>query len=133
MNLELDELYLNPKIYIGRSETHRWGVFAREDIEEHEVLQESPYCEFGKKEIKKSQVITRYTYGTEESDDCKDYVLGFGYAALYNHRDGDPNAAYMLDTINQVMRHYATTFIAAGEEIFLDYGVGEWGEDDYCA
>jgi SET domain-containing protein len=132
MNLELDELYLNPAIYIARSDTHRWGVFAAEDIQANDVLQESPYCTFGKKEIKKSNVISRYTYGTCGEYDVEDYVLGFGFAAMYNHNEELSNAAYQLDTVNEVMRHYATDDIKAGDEIFIDYGCGdEWGDDDY--
>ena len=46
MNLELEELYLNPAIYIAKSETHRWGVFAANDIKANDVLQESPYAPF---------------------------------------------------------------------------------------
>ena len=40
MNLELDELYCHPGLYIARSDTHGWGVFTSEDIEMHDVLQE---------------------------------------------------------------------------------------------
>ena len=132
MNLELEELYLNPAIYIGRSDTHRWGVFAAEDIKANDVLQESPYCTFAKKELKKSNIITRYTYATGGEHGVDEYVLGFGFAAMYNHNEEFVNAAYQLDTVNEVMRHYAIEDINAGDEIFLDYGCGpEWGEDDY--
>ena len=133
MNLELDELYLNPAIYIARSDTHRWGVFTSEDIKKGDVLQESPYCTFNEKEIKKSKVVTRYTYATCGEHRVKDLVLGFGFAAMYNHSEEYCNAAYQLDTVNEVMRHYAVEDIPADSEIFIDYGCGpDWGEDDYC-
>ena len=41
MNLELDELYCHPGLFIARSDTHGWGVFTSEDIEMYDVLQES--------------------------------------------------------------------------------------------
>lgn len=127
MNLELPELYLNPHLFIARSETHRWGVFTRKKIKKHDCLQESPYCTFKEKEIKRADVIGRYVYSSEETEGAKDYVLGFGFAAMFNHCP-DHNAAYELDVINEVMRHYATEDIKSGEEIFIDYGCG-WDDD----
>jgi len=129
MNLERDELYLNPSISISKSTIHRWGVFATADIAKFDVLQESPYCTFTYKELKKkSDIVMRYTYDAFDNPGTSDLVMGFGFAALYNHST-DNNAAYELDTVNEVMRHYAVADIAAGEEIFIDYGY----EDDDCA
>lgn len=128
MNLELTELYLNPNLVIASSDVHRWGVFAHKDIAKHDVLQESPYCTFTKKELRKrSDVIVRYTYDSSDNLGTDGIVLGFGFAAIYNH-SSNSNAAYELDTVNEVMRHYATEDIPAGSEIFIDYGY----EDDDC-
>jgi len=128
MNLELSELYLNPSLVIASSEVHRWGVFAQKAIAKHDVLQESPYCTFTMKELrKKADIVVRYTYDSSDNPGASEVVLGFGFAALYNH-SSDNNAAYELDTVNEVMRHYATEDIAAGSEIFIDYGY----EDDDC-
>ncbi len=130
MNLERDELYLNPNIVISKSSIHRWGVFATEDIAKHDVLQESPYCTFTYKELKKrSDIVTRYTYDSFDNPGTSDLVMGFGFAALYNHST-DNNAAYELDTVNEVMRHYALTDIKSGEEIFIDYGYDD-DESDF--
>ena len=128
MNLELTELYLNPNLVIASSEVHRWGVFAHKDIAKHDVLQESPYCTFTMKELrKKADVVVRYTYDSSDNEGTSGVVLGFGFAALYNHSSNN-NAAYELDTVNEVMRHYATEDIPAGSEIFIDYGY----EDNDC-
>ena len=131
MNLELDELFLHPGLYIAQSDTHRWGVFRSEDIKIHDVLQESPYCTFSYKEIrKKSDVLIRYTYDSSDNPHADDVVLGFGFAGLYNH-SSDYNAAYELDTVNEVMRHYATEAIPAGTEIFIHYGYDDDDEIDF--
>ena len=130
MNLELNELYLNPALYIARSETHRWGVFTRDDIKANDVLQESPYCTFPEEEIENSDIIVRYAYGVTE-DFADDYVIGFGFAALFNHSSDEYNAAFQLDTVNEVMRHYAVEDIPAGSEIYIDYDCeddDEWGD-----
>jgi len=131
MNLELDRLYLNPALYIARSNTHRWGVFTSEDIPAYDVLQESPYCTFPEYEVEESEVIVRYTYATDGQEGVDELVLGFGFAALYNHSFESANARYVLDSVNEVMRHYATEDIPAGSEIFLNYGCeddDDWGD-----
>lgn len=131
MNLEIEELYLNPAIYIARSETHRWGVFTSKDIAAHDVLQESPYCTFPESEVEYADVLSRYTYATDGQAGVDELVLGFGFAAMYNHSSESANARYILDSVNEVMRHYATEDIPAGSEIFLDYGCeddDDWGD-----
>ena len=131
MNLIKDELYKHPDIFIARSDVHRWGVFTDSDLDEGSVIEEAPYCEFKDKEVKRSKVLIRYCYGSDNSD-TKDCVFGFGFAPLYNH-SSEPNVKYELDVVNQCMRHYAIRDIEEGEELLIDYGAGdEWGEDDYC-
>lgn len=134
MNLSLDELYLNPALVVQRSDTHRWGVFTTEDIAAYDVLQESPYCTFPYRELKKSgDVVVRYTYDAYDNPHTNDVVMGFGFAALYNHNYEHYNTAYELDTVNEVMRHYALEDIPAGSELFLNYGYDDedergWGD-----
>lgn len=133
MNLVKDELYLNPSIYIARSDIHRWGVFTNEDIDAFDVIQEAPYCTFPDKELKKSKIIVRYSYCSQEvSDQVDDHVIGFGFAPLYNHDARNFNCAYELDVVNEVIRHYALVDIPAWSELTIDYGRGDdWGEDNY--
>ena len=132
MNLEKEELYTREGIFIARSEIHRWGVFTEYDIKANDVIQEVPYCTFPQKELKKSNVIVRYSYSSDGvSDQVDDCVIGFGFAPLYNHDSEYFNCAYELDVVNEVMRHYALEDIEAGSELTLDYGCGDWGEDDY--
>jgi SET domain-containing protein len=133
MNLEKEELFTREGIYIARSEIHRWGVFTDEDIKAYDVIQEVPYCTFPAKELKKSDIVVRYSYSSDGvSDQVDECVIGFGFAPLYNHDSENFNVAYELDVVNEVMRHYALNDIEAGTELCIDYGCGEdWGEDDY--
>ena len=131
MNLAIEELYLNPNLVISKSPTNRWGVFTTKRIKKYDVLQESPYCTFPYSELKKKgDVIVRYTYDSSEYEGADDAVLGFGFAALYNH-SSDSNARYELDTVNEVMRHFATKDIPAGSEIFIDYGYADDDDTDW--
>ncbi len=132
MNLELDELYLNPNVFIAKSDVHRWGVFTKKDIAQYDVIQESPYCTFPEEEVEEAPTIERYTYTSDVSSEVDEMVLGFGFAPLFNH-SVEPNCAYILDTVNEVMRHYAINDIQAGEELFIDYGYEEdmFDDDEY--
>ena len=105
-------------IEVRRSPIHRWGIFATEDIEKDELLEESPYILTPVEEFENSPTLERYSYGL---DDCNS-VVGLGYAGLYNH-SFEPNAAYYIDSVNDVMIHYALQPIKIGEEITIDYGI----------
>ena len=130
MNLDRDELFCREGVFVARSDVHRWGVFTDKKIKKLDVIQEAPYCTFPEKELKKSDIVVRYSYSSEGWDERVDEcVIGFGFAALYNHSE-EPNCAYELDTINEVMRHYALEDIPAGSELYIDYGCGEWEEED---
>ncbi len=132
MNLEKDELYLNPALFVARSDVHRWGVFTEKFIKKHDVLQESPYCTFPYSELKKKgDVVIRYTYDSSHEIGADDVVIGFGFAPLYNHSAENCNVRYELDTVNEVMRHYATEDIEPGDELFLDYGYDDDDTDDF--
>lgn len=121
MNLSKDRLYLNPSIYVGRSDTHRWGVFTDSDISQYDVLQESPYCSYPEDEVDQDAEVLRYSYESEDPR-TEGMVIGFGFAAIFNHDPEEHNAAYHLDTVNETMVHFATQDIPAGSEIYLDYG-----------
>ena len=131
MNLEKEELYCNPAIFVAKSDVHRWGVFTDEDLKAFDVIQEAPYCTFPKKELKKADIISRYSYETDSTcDQIDDYLIGFGFAPLYNHDHENFNCAYEVDTVNEVIRHYALEDIKAGSELLIDYGCDEWEDDD---
>ena len=130
MNLKLEELYLNPNIFIAESDVHRWGVFTDDEISAFDVIQDAPYATFDNEEIENSPTLERYSYASDGGSNVKDAVMGFGFAAMYNHST-EPNVAYVLDTANEVMRHYALRDIEAGEELVVDYGCGDdddWGD-----
>jgi hypothetical protein len=116
--VSIEEAHKSDKIYVKRSRLHRWGVFAREAIKKHEVLEDSPYFSIEKEEVDNAGSVEPYVYWLE---DCT-MLIGMGYAGLYNH-NFEPNADYQVDKINEVIRHYAIRDIGPGEEITINYGV----------
>lgn len=116
--VSIEEAHKSNKICVRRSKIHRWGVFAREAIKKHEVLEDSPYFAINGSEVTSATSVEPYTYWLEDQT----MLIGMGYAGLYNH-SFEPNADYQVDKISEVIRHYATRDIAAGEEITINYGI----------
>lgn len=111
------ELYKNTKIKIKRSSIHRWGVFAADNIEKHEILEEAPFTEIPLEETNNAPTCNAYTYWLND----KAMLLGFGYSGLYNH-SFENNADYKVDKVNETITHYAIRDIKKGEEITINYG-----------
>ena len=130
MNLEIGRLFVNKHIYVATSDIHRWGVFSKKKLKAWDVIQEFPYCTFGEDELENAPTVERYTYGAGYLAEVDEVVLGFGFAPLFNHSD-EPNVAYLLDPVNEVMRHYALCDIDAHEELVIDYGFEEGEEVDW--
>ena len=131
MSIKWGQLYTNPVVSIQRSEIHRWGVFAKKDIQEGDLIAQSPYFVIDDDDVDidaGTGMLGRYVHPIDDVDEIEgDWIIGLGYASLYNH-SADANIQWDLDTYNEVMVHYATTDIKAGEELCLDYGFDE-GDD----
>ena len=111
-----NELISSEKIIIKRSNIHRWGVFAKNDIKKDEIIEEFPYFLVPENEMDLTTSIIEYSYRFRG-----DYVVGMGCCGLYNH-SFDPNLDYCIDKANEIMIHYAIRDISAGEELTLNYG-----------
>jgi len=112
-----DSLLISEKVAVKRSKIHRWGVFAIEKIEKHEIIEEFPYFFVFPEEMNNTQSIIQYSYEFEGG-----YVIGMGHCGLYNH-NVDSNIDYQVDKLNEIMIHYATRDIDVGEELTLNYGL----------
>ena len=112
------KLYHNPKLEVCSSVTHRWGVFAKDKIKCHEILEEAPYFAVPEHEVEAAPSCEVYTYWLEDGYS----LIGMGYAGLYNH-SFKPNATYHVDKVNEIITHYATEDIEPGDEIVINYGI----------
>lgn len=102
-------------LIVKTSPVHGYGVFAGEDIEEHDVVEECYRLLVGK-----SAELINYSF---HADDDKSAIL-LGYGSIYNHSE-EFNATYLYDEEKNAVVFRALRSILKGEEIFISYG-NDW-------
>ncbi|WP_448701650.1 SET domain-containing protein-lysine N-methyltransferase [Mucilaginibacter sp. AW1-3] len=123
---------LSPKIEPRKSAVHGYGVFAKETIEEGEMIEQSKLLKLANR-AKQSHdaVLADYVWANQACDciECKTYgafqYFPFGYISLYNHSDG-PNTRQEMNFKNEVATITARQRIEKDEEIFVTYGNKYW-------
>lgn len=120
------------KIQVRKSELHGYGVFAIEDIQEGEHIEECRLLRLGwRTKYTGDPVIKDYVW-TNMSCKCKEcqihgphQYLALGNGSIYNHAD-DHNTEVILNYRNEVMYIKAKRFIPKDSEIFVNYGKNYW-------
>lgn len=123
------EYFNQAKVIVKKSEIHGRGIFATQDISEGEIVERCPMVPLGfRSRYHSDPQIYRYLY-SQPLCDCRECALhGFffhmvlGYGMLYNHQD-DANTTWKFDYDNSFADVIANRDIKAGSEIFVDYGV----------
>lgn len=116
-------LLRNRNVYVDKSCTGGFGVFAARDIPKGEVVETCPILVGRLKED--DGLLADYTF--QRFDGKRGSVLGLGYCSLYNHvPDGEEDVSYDIDERNRVMRMTAQHDIKKGTEIMTSYGSDWW-------
>lgn len=122
-----NELYSNPKIQVRKSAIHGWGVFAKENISNGEILEENPFLIIPMGTNEHSSIFIDYRFNYPRTQSQKQVVV-FGYSSLYNHSDS-PNALWETDTENELFIFRAIKDISKDEEILVYYGGENYWND----
>jgi uncharacterized protein len=113
-------IYPSTKIYINNSSLEGLGVFARVDIKEGEEIEVAPILLIPDEQISnitKSKLIDYYfAWGKG----FKQAAIVWGYGSLFNH-SYSPNAKYIKDEKENVVRFVAIKSISQDEEILINY------------
>lgn len=119
-----------PATRIGPSPVHGNGVFATRDIRKGQVIEKCPciILEDGWQRIQ--TVLHDYLYCWPKEGDGRAIVLGNG--SVFNH-DVKPNADWVTDEASRQCVYTATRDIAAGEEVFINYGQDYWDVEHAAA
>lgn len=103
------------------------GVFAKEDIQSNEILEEIPFLILPIQKGETSSLFIDYRYNFPTGD-WKYQVMPMGFAAYYNHSD-DANAGWYTDEENDIFIFITNKFIQKDSEIFTYYGdVNYWSD-----
>ena len=122
------EILQPTKIVAKQSPIHGLGVFATEDIEKGEVIEECPFLKLPTKRGDINYTLIDYTFVWPKSDDWDSHIISLGYGSLYNHST-NPNANWDSDLEKNVIKFYSTKKIEKGEEIFIYYGDENYWND----
>jgi hypothetical protein len=120
-----DKLIFNSKIELRKSPIHGWGVFAKEDINANEILEEVPFLiiPMAKGDVNSWFIDYRFNFPT---GDWKWQVIPVGFACYYNHLN-NANAGWYTDEENEIFVFTTILFIKKDEEICTYYGdVNYW-------
>lgn len=107
-------------IYANQSSIEGLGVFARHPIKDGEIIEEAPLILIPEEQLSdltKTRLLEYYfAWGHKFSE----AAIGLGFASLYNH-SFEPNAKYIKDVENSVLRFVAIKDIKQDEEIVVNY------------
>lgn len=126
------KLYYNNKIEVRKSNIHGWGVFAKENIKNNEMLEQ---CHWVKLNPTKQEVLNDYMYcwPKHKRDDLKRkgvkfMTIPFGNACVYNSSKelGDNNADWITNLENNLYEFFAIKDIKKNQEILTYYGDAYW-------
>jgi SET domain-containing protein len=116
------------KIYIDKSPIHGWGVFAKEIINEGEVIEECPIFTLPIKQGESSPLMIDYRFNWPQGTEPEEQVISWGYGSLYNHSK-HANAYWISNLERRTFVFIANRTIYPNEEIFLWYGdVSYWND-----
>lgn len=118
------------KIYIGKSSIHGYGVFAKEHINEGEIIEETPILDLGIKNGEATSLMVDYRFNWPQGSggNWDKQVLAWGYGSLYNHSE-NPNAHWRSNLDRDTFEFVANRNIEEGEEIFVWYGNVDYWQD----
>lgn len=115
----MEKKLVHHKIFVKKSRTHGFGVFAAQTIKKGTLLEEC-YIIISRKGGDKA--LEDYYFDVKGK-----YGVFLGYGSIYNHSD-DPNADYFIYAKRRIAKIKAARTIRKGEEIFVSYGE-DWFKD----
>ena len=115
---------IHPSLYIDKSEGRGRGVFTKDLIDPHTIIEISPVIVMSAEErVLLDQTLLHdyiFEWGTESNQCC----MALGYVPVYNH-SYESNCEYEMDFAEALIRIRSVRQIKSGEELFINYN-GDW-------
>lgn len=104
------------------------GVFATQNIPADTTLEECHHLRIKTEDC--SGILNDYVYSLETDHDdsgkaIEYYSLPLGYGSIFNHADNH-NTEYWHDTERDLIIFHTIKDVAAGEQLFINYGSAWW-------
>jgi uncharacterized protein len=120
-------LFRHPDLVVAPCEFGH-GVFATENIPAETTLEECHHLRIKAEDC--SGVVDDYVYGLESAHNPAEeaseyYSLPLGWGSIFNHAE-EHNTAYWHDTERDLIVFYTIKDVAAGEQLFINYGKDWW-------
>lgn len=116
--------HLHPFLIIKDSLGKGRGVYALNGIEAHTLIEVSPVIVLDEKDTAFIHQTHLHDYYFTWGEEQKYSAIALGYISLYNH-SAEPNCQHHCDFENNTISIYTSKAIQAGEELCIDYGMGE--------
>lgn len=104
------------KVEIRQSPLHGFGVFAKEDINAGEVIEESPIFLTDIKHASKFHNFNDYFWSHDEK-----YILSFGLSGVFNNDEENPNCVREVFLDDRFYRFTVINNVRENEEILISY------------
>jgi SET domain-containing protein len=116
--------HLHPFLIIKDGLGKGRGVFALNGIEADTLIEVSPVIVLDEKDTAFIHQTHLHDYYFTWGEEQKYSAIALGYISLYNH-SAEPNCQHHCDFENNTISIYTRQIIQAGEELCIDYGMGE--------
>lgn len=103
------------------------GVFSKENIAAHTVIEISPVIVMNNSERKLLDQTLLHDYIFEWGVNKDSCCMALGYVALYNHSYRS-NCEYEMDYEKEIITIKTVRPVSAGEELFINYN-GDWNDE----
>lgn len=115
-------IFPSDKIYLSQSliPNAGLGVFAKKAIKKEEVIDIVPVLIIPEEQLPSLTKTKLFDYYFAWGEGFKEAAVAWGYGSLFNH-SYEPNAKYIKDMENNVIRFVAIRQIKADEEILVNY------------
>jgi len=109
-----------PYLYVASSEIHDRGMFCPTAIPEGSIIEICPVIFIPENDMVAIKETVLFDYYFIWGEDEKSGAIALGYGSIYNHNN-NPNARYLVDFEEFVIKIYAIKDIEPGEEITFNY------------
>lgn len=116
----------SPILYIVESDQKGRAVFTATDITKGSIIEICPIIILSEVDTQRIHSTKLHDYYFQWDAEQKTSAIALGYGSLYNHSE-KPNADFELVKGDNEIHIFAIKDIAAGEEVLIDYLVGDKG------